>query len=273
MATMVRALLTLGLLAAPAPAQPSTAPSFEVASVKLVTEPKLPAFVSDRARFSGGPGTKTPGKFGCREATLKSLARLQPATRISGPDWLDSARDDIDAKLDPETTPADFRLMLQSLLAERFALRFHRETRSTPIYLLAVAKNGPRFQPVRKLPEYKDAAERRAALEASLRKDLVEMKAQIAAGGARSHRNFGLNGTVAQFAETLSGQVDREVVDGTGVAGEYYFSLSWTPDLDATTEPSVFAAVQEQLGLKLQAAKEDLEVIVLDHAERTPVEN
>ena len=253
-----------------------TAPSFEVASVKLVTEPKLPAFVSDRARFSGGPGIKTPGKFGCREATLKSLlarAYNLPATRISGPAWLDSARYDIDAKLDPETTPADFRLMLQRLLAERFALRFHRETRSTPIYLLTVAKNGPKFQPVRKPPEYKDAAERRAALDASLRKNLEEMKARIAAGGARSHRNFGLNGTAAQFAETLSGQVDREVVDRTGVTGEYYFSLSWTPDLDATTEPSVFAAVQEQLGLKLQAAREDLEVIVIDHAERMPVEN
>jgi len=267
----------LASLVAPALAQSVAAPSFEVASVKPVAEPKLPAFLPETGRYNGGPGTKTTGKFECKEVTLKSLlarAFNLPPTRISGPDWLDTARYDIAAKLDPETTPENFRLMLQSLLAERFSLRFHRETKSTPVYLLTAAKNGPKLQPVRKAPEYKDESDRKAAVQASLQKNMEELKARIAAGGAaRSYRNFGINGTAAKFAETLSIHADREVLDRTEVSGEYYFQLSWTPDPNATSEPSLFTAVQEQLGLKLQAAKEELEIIVIDHAERTPAGN
>jgi uncharacterized protein (TIGR03435 family) len=273
---MMRARFLFASLVAGALAQSAAAPAFEVASVKPVAEPKIPPFVPETGRYSGGPGTKTPGKFECREVTLKSvLARAfnVPPTRISGPDWLDNARYDIAAKLDPETTPENFRLMLQALLAERFSLRFHRETRSTSVYLLTVAKNGPKLQPVRKPPEYQDEAERKAAVQASMQKNMEAMKARIAAGGARSYRKFGLNGTAAQLAETLSGNADREVLDLTEVKGEYYFQLSWTPDAEATGDPSLFAALQEQLGLKLQAAKEELEVIVIDHAERTPTGN
>jgi uncharacterized protein (TIGR03435 family) len=163
--------------------------------------------------------------------------------------------------------------MLQSLLAERFSIRFHRESRSMPVYLLTVAKNGPKLQPVRKAPEYEDEADRKAAQLASAQKSMEMLKARIAAGGARSYRNFSLNGMAAKFAETLSSSTDREVLDRTEVKGEYFFQLSWTPDQDATGEPSLFAAIQEQLGLKLQAAKEDLECIVLDHAESTPAGN
>ena len=273
---MTRALFMLASLIAPALAQSVAAPSFEVASVKLVAEPKLPAFLPETGRYNGGPGAKTPGRFECKEVTLKSLlahAFNVPPTRISGPDWLDTARYDVAAKLDPETTPENFRVMLQSLLAERFSLRFHRETESTPVYLLTAAKNGPKLQPVRNAPEYKDESERTAAAQALTQKSMEELKARIAAGGARSYRNFGINGTAAKFAETLSGHADREVLDRTEVSGEYYFYLSWTPDPNATSEPSLFTAVQEQLGLKLQAAKEELEIIVIDHAERTPAGN
>lgn len=99
------------------------------------------------------------------------------------------------------------------------------------------------------------------------------LKVRMAAGDARSHRSFGMNGTVAKFAEALSSHTDREVLDRTEVKGEYGYELSWTPDQDATSEPSIFAALQEQLGFKLQAAKEELEIVVIDHAERTPVGN
>lgn len=266
----------LASLVAPAFAQSASAPSFEVASVKPVAEPRLPAFLPEKGRYSGGPGTKTPGKFECKEVTLKSLlarAFNLPPTRIFGPAWLDAARYDIAAKLDPETTPENFRLMLQSLLAERFSLRFHRETRPTPVYLLTIAKNGPKLQPVRKAPEYKDESDRTAAVQASMKKNMDELRARIAEGGARSYSNFGINGTAAKFAETLSSYADQEVLDRTEVSGEYFFQVSWTPDPNATSEPSLFAAVQEQLGLKLQAAKEELEIILIDHADRTPVGN
>jgi len=265
----------IALLAAPAFAQ-SAAPSFEVASVKLVATPTLPAFLPETGRYNGGPGSKTPGKFECKEVTLKSLlarAYNLPPTRVSGPDWMETARYEIAAKLDPETTPDNFRLMLQSLLAERFSIRLHRETKSTPVYLLTVAKGGPKLQPVRKPPEYESKADRKAALQAALQKNMEDLKARMAAGGGHSYRNFGLNGTVAKFAETLSSSTDREVIDRTEVKGEYSFQLAWTPDPDATSEPSLFAAVQEQLGFKLGTAKEELEIIVIDHAERTPTGN
>lgn len=93
-----------------------------------------------------------------------------PLARVSGPDSLGGARYDVTAKLDPETTPENFRLMLQGLLIERFSIRLHRETRSTPVYLLTVAKNGPKLQPVRPVPEYEDEVARKAAMEASARK-------------------------------------------------------------------------------------------------------
>jgi hypothetical protein len=85
---MARTLLIIASLVAPALAQSAAVPAFEVASVKLVAEPRLPAFMSDMARYNGGPGTKTPGKFECKEVTLKSLlarAYNLPPTRISGP--------------------------------------------------------------------------------------------------------------------------------------------------------------------------------------------
>ena len=273
---MTRTLWSIALLAARALAQSAAAPSFEVASVKLVTEPKLPAFLPETGRYRGGPGSKTPGKFECKEVTLKSLlarAYNLPPTRVFGPGWLETARYEIAAKLDPETTPDNFRLMLQSLLAERFSIRLHRETRSTPVYLLTVAKNGPKLQPVSKPPEYESAAAREAALRVTMKKNMEALKERIAAVGPHSYRQFGLNGTVPEFAETLSGNTDREVVDRTEVKGEYSFQLSWTPDLEATSEPSLFAALQEQLGFRLQAAKEELEVIVIDQAERTPAGN
>src|SRR5215467_4434283 len=115
---MVRTLVLFGFLVAPVLAQ-SGAPSFEVASVKLVNEPKLPVFMPEGNRMSGGPGTKIPGKFECKEVSLKSLlarAYNVPAARVMGPDWLGTARCNVEARLDPDTTPANFRLMLQGLL-------------------------------------------------------------------------------------------------------------------------------------------------------------
>jgi len=273
---MTRNLSAFAFFVSGAFAQPPAAPVFEVASIKLVAEPKIPAFVPDNGRCSGGPNTNIAGKFECKEISLRSLlarAYNLPRARISGPDWMDTARYDLDARLELETTPENFRLMLQGLLVERFSVRLHRETRSSPVYLLSVAANGPRLTPARKAPEYADASERKSAVQASLQKNLQALAARREAGGARSFRNFGLNGTVAKFAETLSSSTDREVIDLTQLEGQYQFELSWTPDPDGGDEPSLFAAIQEQLGLKLQIAKKDLEFLIIEHAERMPAGN
>jgi uncharacterized protein (TIGR03435 family) len=271
---MFRLLSVFLLPCAAALAQTAAGPSFEVASVKLVAEPKIPVQIPEMQRCSGGPGSKTPGKFECKEVSLRSLlARVcdVPPMRVTGPDWVGSARYAVAVQLDPKTTPEEFRRMLEKLLTERFSLRFHRETRSTPVYLLTVAKNGPKLTPARRAP--KSADDDKAAVQAAMQKSMQEMRARMAAGDARSMSTFAMDGTVAKFAASLGNRIDREVLDRTGLEGEYDFSLMWTPDDHATTEPSLFAALQEQLGLKIQGAKEDLEFVVIDRAEKIPTEN
>ena len=271
---MIRVLLLLSACAYSAAAQ---TPAFEVASVKLVAEPKIPPMMPAANRCSGGPGTKKAGKYECNETSLKGLiaaAYQVPASRISGPDFLDSARYMVDARLEPETTPENFRLMLQALLAERFELKLHRETKSTPVYVLTVAKNGHKLQPPREAPQYASDEERKAAMQASAQKQLEAMKARTAAGGPKSFNwtNLG-KGTVAAFAQQISGRVDREIIDRTGITGEYSFDLSWTNDVDPAGEPTLFGAMQEQLGLKLTPAREEIEILLVDHAMRTPAGN
>ena len=132
-------------------------PAFEVASVKPAgpdsASSRIPAMlppdVQERMRMSGGPGTKDPGRVNYSGVTLNMLLKraydIGPE-QISGPAWLDSERYDIMATVAPGTTLEQFRLMLQSLLAERFELRQHRETKTLAVYLLTVAKNGPKLR-------------------------------------------------------------------------------------------------------------------------------
>jgi uncharacterized protein (TIGR03435 family) len=272
---MVRTFALFGFLAALGLAQ-SGAPSFEVASVKLVAAPKLPPFLPEGNRMSGGPGTKIPGKFECKEVSLKSLlarAYNVPAARVVGPDWLGTARYNVEARLDTDTTPANFRLMLQGLLTERFSIRLHHETKSTAVYVLTVAKNGPKLQPMQKGPVFENNADRKSALQASMQKNMEATKVRMAAGDAHSFSTFRVSGSMSRFVETLNGYTDREVIDRTGVEGDHQFELSWTSDPNATSEASLFVAIQEQLGFKLQAAKEDLEILTIDRAERIPTGN
>jgi uncharacterized protein (TIGR03435 family) len=236
--------------------QPSGAPSFEVASVTLHTFPP--------GAFGFGPG---PGGEGANinisgnrvtigQSTFTRLLMAAynvkdfqitgvPATL--GPDQFY----DIAAKVEGENSPAlgRVRLMLQSLLAERFQLRIHRETKVLPVYDLIVGKNGP------KLKE---------------------------STGPRPPQPVGYNGPVMRFnlldrsvadlVAFVAPNVDRPVLDKTDLTGRYDFSLEYSrsnPDGAANDpERSIFAAIQD-LGLKLAPAKEQAEVLVVDHAERS----
>ena len=169
-----------------------------------------------------------------------------------GHDMLDESvkRFDISAKAggDSVRTPADFRLMLQTLLKERFHLSSHREQREMPVYLLMVDKNGSRLKP--------------AAPDAP---GFLRMS-----GGGRI---TGSGATMAQLTAWFSNSngVERPTVDRTGLTGRYDFTLDWAgPGKD--DGPSVFTAFSEQLGLKLEAARAPVEVLVIDSAEM-PEEN
>ena len=226
-------------------AQTPAAPAFEVASVKPTTaEPGSSSLGSDTGRITG------------RNVTLKRCMRgaygIPEAQIFGGPKWVDDERYDIDAKAAGPAGDHAMMAMLQQLLAERFQLVVHRETRPLPGYALVVGKKGltaKRSEPG--VPSTSNASRR--SIEATA-------------------CNMGC------LARKLSEVLHAPVADLTGVEEEFDFKLEFTPDDlqakpasagdTAAQGPSVFAALDEQLGLKLEARKVPTEVIVIDRAEK-----
>jgi uncharacterized protein (TIGR03435 family) len=250
---MVREIVCLAVCASGAACgQPGTRPSFEVASIKP----------SNADPSSSGIHTRH-GKLNANNVTLKRCIMgaygIGPHQIFGGPDWLDSDRFEIAAKADqPTDDDAVLMGMLQSLLADRFKLAIHRETRTISAFLLVAAKKGPKL-------------ERAEGGEASTNASTTNIRALIDAR----------NTTMDRFAEVLSRQMDLPVVNRTGLEGVFNLKLQWTlenakpikPASGTTTEgPSIFTAIQEQLGLRLLSQKAPVEVVVVEHAER-PSEN
>ncbi len=193
--------------------------------------------------------------------TVKNLIafayRLHPKQIVGGPDWLGTEKFDIDGVPDVAGRPNDkqFRMLFRALLTERFKLAFHHDTQELSVYSLTVAKDGPRLATTIHKPN-----------------DPVDF----------SFRKLGAlsvaNATMRDFCEGMqAGVADRPVVDQTGLTGRYDFTLNWTLDdlraaNDPNAPPGLFTAIQEQLGLKLQAAKAPADVTVIDHVEH-PSEN
>ncbi len=193
---------------------------------------------------SANPGTVTLTGVTPKDAIARaySLERY----RIFGPAWIDRDRYDIIAKSSGPASDAEQRSMLQSMLANRFQLAAHTETRVLPAYELVVGKNGPKL--------------REAAPDEA---------------GSRVYPNrpgiLGRQVSMQRLAELLSAKLDRPVADKTGLSGLYDIELTWTPDTtppDADLGPSVFTAIQEQLGLRLEGRKMPIEVLVIDSISR-----
>src|SRR5579862_758631 len=169
-----------------------------------------------------------------------------------GPGWIDREWYDIAAKADDDAKDQNVMLMMRCLLADRFKLAFHREKQEQTVFELAVAKNGPRI--------HKSAPDAAYSM-------------RLSAGGIMTATAMGMS----DFVNWLSSAVHRPVTDKTGLAGGFDIKLEWTPDgaepdADGTRAPSIFTALQEQLGLRLESRKAPVEVLVIDHAER-PGEN
>jgi len=255
----------------PATAPPAaTAPVFEVAAIKL----------NNSGSGSSSSNTNN-GRFTATNVSLKGLMQYEaygvPASRIlGGPKWIDSTRFDIEAKMDDaeaaqlkaldyEHGRVQARGMFQQLLADRFQLKVHRETRELPVYALVVTKKGAKLQPA------KDTTGNTGTSSNSHGSGV-----QFTATGQ----------TVEQLAQSLTSSaahdLGREVIDKTGIEGKYDVSLNWTRDTGAASAspdgnaqdlgPSIFTAIQEQLGLKLEPGKGPVQVLVIDHAEM-PSEN
>jgi uncharacterized protein (TIGR03435 family) len=216
--------------------------SFDVASVK----PNQTGGESRRAGASPG------GVFTASNASLKLLisrAYGVPEAQIeSGLAWIDTDTWDIAAKADTplEMTREELRPCLQALLAERFQLRIHHQTKQGAVLSLVVAKRG------HKLKEHLGRGP--SGIGASSEAGKVSIK------GAKT--------TMSRLAEYLAGQAGRQVVDNTGLQGEYDFTVTWSTNDSDPSGSSVFAAIEEQLGLKLVSARGAVEMIVVDRAAR-----
>jgi uncharacterized protein (TIGR03435 family) len=315
---MLRAIMGAGLVvftSCAALAQTAeNSPAFEVASVKPAA-PITGNFI--RVGMRGGPGTPDPGQITYTNVTVKNVLTQAYGVKgfqISGPGWLDSERYDIVAKLPRGATKAEFMVMLQNLLAERFKLTLHREKKDLPMYALVVGKNGPKLKESvdEAAPKEGGPADGPAATMGKLTMGRDGFPVLPAAAGGRGamamtmmngNARMTANGqTMAGLAEMLSGQLDLPVVDMTGLTGKYDYTLYFAPEglagmrlpgglppppppgeagggmpaasaPDAQSNPNLFAALQEQLGLKLEQRKGPVVLLVIDHLEKAPIEN
>jgi uncharacterized protein (TIGR03435 family) len=188
---------------------------------------------------------------------------LQAKQVVNAPGWLDTATYDIEAQADAgEPTAAEFRGMMQRLLAERLGMKTHWEARTMSAYELVVAKGGAKLQ------EPKEHAE--AEIPAGVR---------VQRGPHQWMRVMGVRGTMPELAAELQRvETDRPVVDRTGLAGEFDFTMTATsakpffegegPDTGDAAPPLIFTAIQEQLGLRLEPVKTAVQCLVVDAVER-----
>jgi uncharacterized protein (TIGR03435 family) len=300
-------VLAAGAAAGQTPAPP---PAFEVASVK-------PAAPLNRGQLLSGQahvGMKIDAaRVDIGSMSLEELIRVAFRVKpyqVSGPDWMASVRFDVLAKLPEGASAEQVPEMLQALLAERFKLTVHRESKEHAVYALVVGKNGP------KLKEAAPDADTPAATDDANPQVHVNgrgenMSVSISGGQiGTAHMSMGPNGTMrleapkmnmAALADSLSRFFDRPVVDLTELKGSYQVALDLSmddlrnaarnagfmgpgmgggrsgarPEADAASDPtgtSIFAAVQ-QLGLKLEPRKTPVDLVVIDHLEKTPTEN
>jgi uncharacterized protein (TIGR03435 family) len=255
-------------------------PEFEVASVK-------PAKVEGgRYTMKGGPGTSDPDRITYTNIMLRAIllsAYDVKTYQISAPQWIDTLRFDITAKLPGGATKEQFHAMLRNLLESRFKMTLHRESKELPVYALLVAKNGPKIKPTTEdgtAPiELGDA--QLATIQRAEGRDGFPVVSMPVPGLIIETKNGTARITakavpLSKFADILSSQVGRPVLDTTGLAGNYSFLVYFTPEGASSgdsPEPGIFGAVQEQLGLRLEARKAAVELLVIDHAEKVPTGN
>ena len=268
-------------------ARQADAPAFEVVSIRENKSSVLDPEDSSIAFMPGGRFVTT--NWPLRLLILGAFA-LQPQQLVDAPDWIDMVRYDISATAPGPLTPASSQLAIQRMLADRFRLAVHTETREVPIFALTVARDDGRLGPKLK----KSAVDCDAIIKANMqvRGDGPRIAVPQLPDGRSAcvfSQRFGrvLAGgtTMANFAQGLSRIHSRIIHDRTGLAGGFDIDLEFTPDstiyrdgapgpgapLDPNA-PSFFTALVEQLGLKLEAARAPVEVLVIDRIER-PSEN
>lgn len=243
-------------------AQPAERPKFEVASVKRSAEQSLMAV---RPMPGGRLVANAPVKL-----LIMNAYGIQRSEVVGGPDWINTDLYEINAKAEDNANRGQLMAMLQSLLEDRFQMRSHRETRESPVYALVVDKNGPKLAAPKEgeCPAADTSAPPgRAGATAP---PCGQMRISPSPSGVRME---GSRVPISELVRVLAVALNQPVLDKTALPGIFDIRLQFIDEVPGappsdSAGPSVFAALQEQLGLKLESAKGPVEFLVIDHVER-----
>jgi len=269
--------------------------SFEVVSIKPSAPPDGRPHYSVGIRR--GPGTSDPGRMTFSHVTVARLVTQAYGIyrfQLACPDWFNTEQFDITAKVPEGATKEQIPIMLQHLLAERFKLKVHQETRVMPILELTVAKGGPKLKAPTRVLAQDDGATGEPAVDKFGFPVIPPGKTNmlVMEGKARWQSP---NAEMEQLTRVLAGELGKPVTDSTGLKGRYDFSLYWmsremdapqlTPTADADAPPptasapsgvlgpTIFGALKDQLGLRLDPKKGPAVILVVVSATSVPTEN
>lgn len=204
------------------------------------------------------------GRFTARATTVVFLMEwaygIQPWQHSNGPDWLASNRFDILAKADHDATENEMKQMTRALLADRFGLRVHLESKEMQAYVISVGKSAPKLFPPQEGETH-------------------NMRFTMTPGPDQKAGTFHIVATrfsLSQLADVFARRLDRVIVNRTGMNGEYDFTLDLTPDESRTSpidQSLLLAALRQQIGLNVQSEKTAVDYYVIDRAEKTAAGN
>src|ERR1017187_3573993 len=249
--TVARASLIVCLSAVIYAQTESTRPAFEVVSVKPTPPERLNLLKVERCK-EGGPFITEGAPL---LWTIEYAYRLNDSDLAGWPPWVESFADayDIQGKSQGRVTDEQCRQMVQSLLENRFHSKIHHETKEGTVYLLVIAKNGPKIQEVKP-----DSPKTGAGVRINGPRMQSPSESDAPAGWSMKR----LAGFLADLPD-----IGRPVLDKTGLPGIYPFSLEFSRN-NNDDRPVIFAALQDQLGLRLEPTKAPTDVVVIDHVER-----
>jgi len=276
--------------------QPNPKLTFEVASIK----PAAPqAMVLFQGSMDGGPGTPAPGRIRFTDVPLRVLimrAYDVQSFQVSGPSWMDSQRFDVIAKVPDRATKEDAQIMLQNLLEDRLKLKLHKGSKEASIYELVVAKGGIKIKEAAQTAaaSAEGAGEPPRGRDGFLRTPHGQPGIQAMVNGRMRMQGDAV--TMARLTDILGMALGRPVVDKTGLTGAYDVTLDFSPEgmgpgpkgpapgegggnpAEAPRDsndsgPTIFTALQEQLGLKLESRKGPVDLLVVESVEKVPTKN
>jgi len=274
----------------PSNKEATPAPKFDVASIKRSID------CNANGSIYGGLLNQSPGRFTLNCATLVGLilgaysryadghtSFSLPPPILDGPSWINSERYTITAESASRENRAMMNgPMLQALLEDRFKLKLHRQTRQVPVFALTVSKSGAKLKPFQEGTCTPVDYALNPPPPAPDQPPFCQNRIGAKATNVRTYHMPGT--TVTTFTEILGVIVGRPVIDSTGISGRFDFDFEFAIDqstpgfvsddthTDSTAGASIFTAIQEQLGLKLETSKGPSEVLVIEHVER-PSEN